>query len=876
MDLAFIPGFTLPASPTPVVIRQELDLGKCWAVGVGFPPKLAVSAFSSAGHDVGAEWELDVNRAELLRCMLAACSAPMFCRKLEDSQGDAFIQQLVSGSHPQSTTLAYSLLNVVLSWRPETVLPYSYAISTDYRQPLVEVCLQLLMILLDRQMDRPATEHSNDVSVSRRERRRKRDKQDGEEKSVAGSAADDPEHSVVSQYGRAAAAAGGDEASLSEAAGYVRAASSPTSPSSAASSTVIRPPAVDIPDDGSVSSSAVLTQRLSSPSHQQQAERLRALPSPRSSQQRNVFTAHLFSLSPPDLTYLYRSICRLLHHGMMAACTYLPGSAAGLSIESELFVLLWKYLDQCDAFLPLILEQGDVLSLVTPLLYYAYEARKDSSRLGLMYTCVFILLKLSGERDFSVELNKSIPAPSVSHIPLLSLLALPELSSDSNYADALIVIAHRLITGSPHHLDALLRVLLTLLANVSPYITRLSAVAASRLVALFELFTAPSFLYSNPTHHQYILLLLDAFNNAIQYQWSGSSQLVLAIVRRARVFYTLRLVQPGEDFLAPMTGVGAKGHAIVFQRQQQSSGPQSVLPPPFPTESAVAGATSSTRASAFSLSPAEPSATAGSQSGVMPVPAPAFARTQSSSGSPASLSLAQYATASFTPTNAWAAGWKAKLPLETIFRLFDFLLPKVEAMARSSPQPLTDAAVLSFIASQTLVGILPLPHAIVVRRYIRNAFTNNWYVLPSHRKRCLSTLCLGLRSLSLSRSALRVCVCPQVQRVPVGSGLPPSAAAEAVRRQESSALRDHRQGHGADHGASSRPSRRGSRRCWSTRAAAAAAEAEAAGRAGAASNGTASTSSVHSAAAAAGDSQGATQAAGAAASGAAVVKNGTE
>jgi hypothetical protein len=34
------------------------------------------------------------------------------------------------------------------------------------------------------------------------------------------------------------------------------------------------------------------------------------------------------------------------------------------------------------------------------------EGRREPSRLGLLYLCTFTLLKLSGERNFGVALNK--------------------------------------------------------------------------------------------------------------------------------------------------------------------------------------------------------------------------------------------------------------------------------------------------------------------------------------------------------------------------------------------------------------------------------------------------------------------------------------
>ena len=383
-----------------------------------------------------------------------------------------------------------------------------------------------------------------------------------------------------------------------------------------------------------------------------------------------------------------------------------------------------------------------------------------------MYTCVFILLKLSGEREFSVELNRPIGSvPSLAHVPLLSLLAFPDFH-DGTYGDALIVIAHQLIMSSPNHLDALLKVLLTILANVSPYLTRIGALASVRLLALFELFTEPGFLHANATNHQYALLLLDLFNNAVQYQYVGSGQLILAIVRRARAFYALRITAPSESYTEPMHGVGGKGHAVVFHRlnaQQQQQQQQQPLPQPqaqgdaplssTPTASLPTVASSPAISSApqpvtgepSTASPASSSATSNVSSSAedggrtqrplsasQPLPSTDAAAPPSAAASAPAMSVTlphppprPHGSAA-VGSEEWAASWKARLPLECIFRLFDFLLPKVEAMARANPL-LSDASILHFIQSQTLVGILPLPHPIVVRRYIRNPFTNAWF-----------------------------------------------------------------------------------------------------------------------------------------------------
>jgi hypothetical protein len=46
-------------------------------------------------------------------------------------------------------------------------------------------------------------------------------------------------------------------------------------------------------------------------------------------------------------------------------------------------------------------------------------------------------------------------------------------------------------------------------------------VAAVKLVNLFQLFTSPRFLYAAEGNHAYVALLLETFNNIVQYQYEG-------------------------------------------------------------------------------------------------------------------------------------------------------------------------------------------------------------------------------------------------------------------------------------------------------------------------------------------------------------------
>ncbi len=60
-------------------------------------------------------------------------------------------------------------------------------------------------------------------------------------------------------------------------------------------------------------------------------------------------------------------------------------------------------------------------------------------------------------------------------------------------------------------------------------------IAACKLLHLLEAFSTPWFLFSSPTNHHLVFFLLEIFNNMIQYQFDGNSNLVYSIIRKRQV-----------------------------------------------------------------------------------------------------------------------------------------------------------------------------------------------------------------------------------------------------------------------------------------------------------------------------------------------------
>merc|ERR1712060_698866 len=80
----------------------------------------------------------------------------------------------------------------------------------------------------------------------------------------------------------------------------------------------------------------------------------------------------------------------------------------------------------------------------------------------------------------------------------------------------------------------------------------------------------------------------------------------------------------------------------------------------------------------------------------------------------------------WAPTEAWLAGIKKKMPLQAILCLIDHLGPKIETLCKKNDVTDQDE-VLKYLKQTTMVGILPVPHPIVIRTYQASSYTAMWF-----------------------------------------------------------------------------------------------------------------------------------------------------
>ncbi|CAL8274809.1 unnamed protein product [Lota lota] len=452
----------------------------------------------------------------------------------------------------------------------------------------------------------------------------------------------------------------------------------------------------------------------------------------------NLFVNYLSRIHrEEDYDFILKGLARLLTNPLTQ--TYLPNSTKKIQFHQELLVLFWKLCDFNKKFLFFVLKSSDVLDVLVPILFYLNDARADQSRVGLMHIGVFILLLLSGERNFGVRLNK----PYSVHVPM----DIPVFTG--THADLLIVVFHKIITCGHQRLQPLYDCLLTIIVNVSPYLKSLSMVAANKLLHLLEAFSTSWFLFSSSQNHHLVFFLLEAFNNIIQYQFDGNCNLVYAIIRKRNLFHQLANLPSDSSSIQRALQRKKKTPDIISRTSSQETISMEGSHPAVPAEPgtlkaslvAIPGIEKITEKSQVSEdgtmvslpktdSPLKPQADQSTVAGTSDTESNSGRDTEDVFYTEAEMERRPLSSASSTsywaPTPEWVLSWKCKLPLQTIMRLLQVLVPQVEKICID--KGLTDESeILKFLQHGTLVGLLPVPHPILIRKYQANAGTAMWF-----------------------------------------------------------------------------------------------------------------------------------------------------
>nr|XP_057923342.1 protein HID1b isoform X2 [Doryrhamphus excisus] len=444
---------------------------------------------------------------------------------------------------------------------------------------------------------------------------------------------------------------------------------------------------------------------------------------PDSSSLENLFVNYLSRIHrEEDLSFILKGLSRLLNNPLVQ--TYLPQSSKKIHFHQELLILFWKFCNLNKKFFFFVLKSSDVLDLLIPILFFLNEGRADQSAVGLVHMGVFILLLLSGERNFGVRLNKPFTLRVPMDIPVFS----------GTHADLLVVIFHRIMTSGHQRLLPLFDCLLTIIVNISPYLKSLSMVASQKLLHLLEVFSSPQFLFTAVHNHQLVFFLLEIFNNIIQYQFDGNSNLVYTLIWKRNVFHHLANF-PGDELSIQKALQKKRRRKSGMSRSNSETG-SSLRPAAHnAAEHGIPGMDPTTDKSQVcddTVAAPEPAQTAADCSSITGTSDTESSLERDQEMTPSNTeagsleSSISSSSSSWTASPDWVLSWRSKLPLQTIMRLLQVLVPQVEKICID--KDLTDESeILKFLQHGTLVGLLPVPHPILIRKSQVNAGTSSWF-----------------------------------------------------------------------------------------------------------------------------------------------------
>ncbi|OWK57643.1 Protein HID1 [Lonchura striata] len=401
----------------------------------------------------------------------------------------------------------------------------------------------------------------------------------------------------------------------------------------------------------------------------------------------NLFVNYLSRIHrEEDFQFILKGVARLLSNPLVQ--TYLPNSAKKIQFHQELLVLFWKLCDFNKKFLFFVLKSSDVLDILVPILYFLNDARADQSRVGLMHIGVFILLLLSGERNFGVRLNKPYSVRVPMDIPVFT----------GTHADLLIIVFHKIITSGHQRLQPLFDCLLTIVVN-GEHCVRGKTTAH----------TAPTPLSLCP-----YLCSLTLASACCWRALARNSNLVYAVIRKRNVFHQLANLPTDSQSIQKGLQRKKKTPEPISRTNSQDGVSMEGSRPAAPAEPG-------TLKTSLVATPGIDKLTEKSQvseDGTMRSLEPEASQLSPEGNPPAALSDGE----------PWSGvmSWKSKLPLQTIMRLLQVLVPQVEKICID--KGLTDESeILKFLQHGTLVGLLPVPHPILIRKYQANSGTAMWF-----------------------------------------------------------------------------------------------------------------------------------------------------
>ena len=532
--------------------------------------------------------------------------------------------------------------------------------------------------------------------------------------------------------------------------------------------------------------------------------------------QGNLFIEYLSRIHrDEDYAFMVRGFTRLLNDKL--AQRYIWAPSKPVELDLELMLLFWKVCNCNRKFLLHLLKSQETLDIVVPMLYHLNENFQDPSRTALIHLGVFNLSILSGERNFSIKLNKRYTNNCLTNLPEFK----------GSHADLMILVFHKLIMYG-YKINQLYDYLLNILVNISPYLKGLTLLASKCLIQLFETFSSTYVIFTEPNYHQLVAFLLEIFNNIVQYQFDSNANLIYIIINKRHLFVKLANLSTSQKSIDKVLKKLIKrkmrlrqleSSATLEQQHSQISGEQDEMNendfgkeigqaenffdfdlatvscttcpqnsrdtsrqevslvatpdihhfthpthpflPDCKAKEVEIGDTNSLQSLDKKQEPAMPSInfddildqssnyeTIQMSNGDESIdgnslkdfntkepiglanPKEDSSTNDDNNDSTCSNEnnvekVVEPTSNKWRPSSRWLIEWKRSLPLQTVLRMIAALVPQLE-QAKHTGARMEESEVIKFLQNGTLVGLLPVPHPILIRKYRTNNDSNIW------------------------------------------------------------------------------------------------------------------------------------------------------
>jgi len=498
---------------------------------------------------------------------------------------------------------------------------------------------------------------------------------------------------------------------------------------------------------------------------------------------KNLFIVYMSRIHrKEDFDFIIDGFSRLLNSCFDQGSLMSPSKR--INFNQELLVLFWRVCNLNKKFMSHLLKTGDVLNIVVPILYNLDQNFLDQTKSAQIHLGVFNLLMLSGERNFGVWLNKPCetnilfdsPTFSGSHADLTIVIFHRLILHGQNLNQLFDFLLTIIVNISPY--------LKALSMMASKCLMQLFEIFSSAYVV----FTEPNYHHlvtflletmNNIIQYQYdgnanlvyvILTKKEAFSKLanLPTSHSGIQKVLRKLITKRDLIKSLEVANPScksndtnpLSIVKPIHEIPAASSFSEMRATVSSNGANklesskkkvSLVKTPdihrvtLPThlydsingapkfESAPESLEGGAITTDYQLNHQDNGDYCDKSHHGSKHTAPddfeleeVMVKDQTQATS-YDLSLETNLSLTGWKINPeWVKRWKQTLPLPTILRMISVLSPQLEPFNLYSDQ-VNELEAIKFIQDSTLVGLLPVPHSILIRKYRPNSETTLWF-----------------------------------------------------------------------------------------------------------------------------------------------------